>query len=159
MVLWQVKEMCGQTKAIQIVIGQSLDIFGQKSSPTNSPTLNASFCRILRWWIKRKNPENCWFSGFFSELLSLWVVPLGLEPRTPWLWVRCSDQLSYRTCNFLMRVQNYAFLMASANFREFFCKVFIRPIAILTNILVIMVYFHVLRNFFAKIFARIKISL
>ena len=25
------------------------------------------------------------------------VVPLGLEPRTPWLWVRCSDQLSYRT--------------------------------------------------------------
>ena len=26
------------------------------------------------------------------------VVPLGLEPRTPWLWVRCSNQLSYRTC-------------------------------------------------------------
>ena len=25
------------------------------------------------------------------------VVPLGLEPRTPWLWVRCSNQLSYGT--------------------------------------------------------------
>ena len=24
------------------------------------------------------------------------VGPLGLEPRTPWLWVRCSNQLSYR---------------------------------------------------------------
>ena len=28
---------------------------------------------------------------------SIRVVPLGLEPRTPWLWVRCSNQLSYRT--------------------------------------------------------------
>ena len=30
-------------------------------------------------------------------LSSSLVVPLGLEPRTPWLWVRCSNQLSYRT--------------------------------------------------------------
>ena len=27
----------------------------------------------------------------------MFVVPLGLEPRTPWLWVRCSNQLSYGT--------------------------------------------------------------
>ena len=25
------------------------------------------------------------------------MVPLGLEPRTTWLWVRCSNQLSYGT--------------------------------------------------------------
>ena len=39
----------------------------------------------FRW--KQKAP---FWGGF--------VVPLGLEPRTTWLWVRCSNQLSYRTC-------------------------------------------------------------
>ena len=40
----------------------------------------------------KKSTYNNMVSAF-SQI----VVPLGLEPRTPWLWVRCSNQLSYRT--------------------------------------------------------------
>ena len=43
------------------------------------------------------------------------MVPLGLEPRTPWLWVRCSDQLSYRTWN---RVRKYNDFFICASFWE-----------------------------------------
>ena len=42
-----------------------------------------------------KNKGN-WFLTINS--LHYFVVPLGLEPRTTWLWVRCSNRLSYRTC-------------------------------------------------------------
>ena len=49
---------------------------------THKVDYKALFCRILRRGVKTKNPENQRFSGFFRELLSLVVVPLGLEPRT-----------------------------------------------------------------------------
>ena len=45
-------------------------------------------------------PNGLWISktaGTSVSAVSIRVVPLGLEPRTPWLWVRCSNQLSYRT--------------------------------------------------------------
>ena len=53
-------------------------IFQGKHYLTDS-TRSASFCRILQWMLKAKNPENHWFSGFFCELLSYVVVPLEPE--------------------------------------------------------------------------------
>ena len=49
-------------------------------------------------WMSRRchsKKEQAPTSG--CKCLILRVVPLGLEPRTPWLWVRCSNQLSYGT--------------------------------------------------------------
>ena len=46
---------------------------------------------------QNKNRWNVWISAIFLIWCFNIVVPLGLEPRTPWLWVRCSNQLSYRT--------------------------------------------------------------
>ena len=40
------------------------------------------------------------------KLVRLFVGPPGLEPGTTWLWVRCSNQLSYRPAHFLMRDAN-----------------------------------------------------
>ncbi len=38
-------------------------------------------------------------TDWFNRYINLTVVPPGLEPGTYALWVRCSNQLSYRTIN------------------------------------------------------------
>lgn len=52
------------------------------------------FYYLWRCW--ESNPGLTYFHKSINK--NYVVVPLGLEPRTPWLWVRCSNQLSYRTC-------------------------------------------------------------
>ena len=54
------------------------------------------------------------------------VVPLGLEPRTPWLWVRCSNQLSYGTVRLLCRkrLQRYGVSANYANGATLFSNYF-----------------------------------
>lgn len=69
-------------------------------------SMNTEGCH---WRLKRVGAELCSDLcsrqkkkqlRFVSQLLDFQeVVPLGLEPRTPWLWVRCSNQLSYGTGN------------------------------------------------------------
>ena len=41
-----------------------------------------------------------WTIGEYYNRSQKKVVPHGLEPWTPWLWVRCSNQLSYGTVIF-----------------------------------------------------------
>ena len=45
--------------------------------------------------LKLRKQKSRWFTATF-----LFVGPPGLEPGTPWLWVRCSNQLSYRPGSF-----------------------------------------------------------
>ena len=73
-------------------------------------------CLIYRLWSHLGLNQGKIAKGLVASSLAIWgVVPLGLEPRTPWLWVRCSNQLSYRTGFWALVV-----LLASAKIRRFF---------------------------------------
>ena len=49
----------------------------------------------------------------------VFVVPAGLEPATYWLWVSCSNQLSYRTF-FILTLQRYEQFFKLPNFLQSF---------------------------------------
>ena len=61
------------------------------SSKPSHPLIR--FYYLWRCW--ESNPGLTYFHKSINK--NYVVVPLGLEPRTPWLWVRCSNQLSYGT--------------------------------------------------------------
>ena len=69
--------------------------------PLNPPALDFQYGNGPKWAVNKRIPpaSEC-------KTLGVVVVPLGLEPRTPWLWVRCSNQLSYRTDR-----QQYQFML------------------------------------------------
>ena len=52
------------------------------------------YCKCLSFTQKKKGVENYFSTPFL-------VGPLGIEPSTYWLWVSCSNRMSYRTDNFL----------------------------------------------------------
>ena len=47
--------------------------------------------------VAKKNRVD--FQRFRTSLSLCFVVPLGIEPSTYWLWVSCSNRMSYRTFN------------------------------------------------------------
>ena len=70
--------VCGvQLCESQTFAGKSLAMYSSKSSPTDSPMRSASFCRILRRWLKIKSPENRWFSGLIRVLRFVFCDPPG----------------------------------------------------------------------------------
>ena len=97
------------------------------SSPPISPVLAAPKCSNTHIVLKRKSSDNVWLSELYSILLFVWVIRLGLEPKTPTLKVLCStcwasESILCYCYSSELRVQRYGLFLYLQTFLELFSK-------------------------------------
>ena len=102
-------------------------VFMWKLSPPISPPVRCGILLQFAVWIKRKTADNDWLSAVFIVLLFVWVIRLGLEPRTPTLKVLCStcwasESILYYCYSSELRVQRYSLFLYLQTFLELFSK-------------------------------------
>ena len=84
------KAICGFYRNQWNIIQSGGLVFMWKLSPPISPPVRCGILLQFAVWIKRKTADNDWLSAVFIVLLFVWVIRLGLEPKTPTLKVLCS---------------------------------------------------------------------